>query len=77
VYVQNTFVFVRSKYVQSCIYIYIDNILSQLVDVCCSFNVIIFIFYVANNGAENGERQFAWKELVVAYLKTVLRTFRA
>lgn len=46
-------------------------------DVCCLFNVLIFIIFVENNGAENDERQFVWEELVVAYLKTVLRTFRA
>jgi hypothetical protein len=63
------FIYVRSKYVQS--YIYYS--LSQL-NGCCLFNVLIFIFYVAHSGAENGKRQFVWKKLVVAYLKTVLRT---
>jgi len=66
------FVFVTSEYVHF-MYIHIYNILSQLKGFLCLFNVLIFIFYVANNGAENGERQFVWKELVVAYLKTVLR----
>ena len=30
-------------------------------DLCYLFNVLIFVFYVATNGAENGERQFVWK----------------
>jgi len=42
-------------------------------DIVGLLNILIFIFYVANNGAENCERQFVWKELLVAYLKTVLR----